>query len=225
MPARPARGPNRRGAARGTGAALMSFTDSSGATVQARDVVCQRHLEGRTCLSWAELQQARREAVDVVVVPIPTARAAAAAATAGDGPVDAARADAAQGTLNHAICDTRLAQHAARLAELLRASGVAAHLDDAPSITPGAKFHAWERRGVRVRLEVGDREVQQGGATLHVRGMAADAFEGLGLGTCSFRPSTPNLLHCGCALPQASSCCLSHATRDRRVSSDSCVPS
>lgn len=51
-----------------------------------------------------------------------------------------------------------------RLAERLRAAGVRVKVDHGPE-RPGAKYYRWEERGVPLRLEVGPREAESGGAT------------------------------------------------------------
>ncbi|MEK7497507.1 MAG: His/Gly/Thr/Pro-type tRNA ligase C-terminal domain-containing protein, partial [Patescibacteria group bacterium] len=44
------------------------------------------------------------------------------------------------------------------IAETLSENGVRVLIDDSDSLTPGAKFNKWEKKGVPVRIEIGDRE-------------------------------------------------------------------
>lgn len=50
------------------------------------------------------------------------------------------------------------------LREMLVKSGIRAQIDDDQSKTPGAKFYYWEMRGVPLRMEIGTRDLEQGGA-------------------------------------------------------------
>jgi prolyl-tRNA synthetase len=52
------------------------------------------------------------------------------------------------------------------LATTLRAAGLRVRLDDREEIRPGFKFNEWELRGVPLRLELGERELDDGQATL-----------------------------------------------------------
>jgi prolyl-tRNA synthetase len=53
-----------------------------------------------------------------------------------------------------------------RVSEVLRESGMRVHIDDRDGLKPGAKYYAWELRGVPVRLEIGPRDVAEGQAVL-----------------------------------------------------------
>ena len=48
----------------------------------------------------------------------------------------------------------------------LRKKGVRVKLDDRPEISPGRKFNEWEQKGVPLRLEIGQRDLDAGVATL-----------------------------------------------------------
>jgi prolyl-tRNA synthetase len=50
-------------------------------------------------------------------------------------------------------CDSILAE--------LKAEGLRVKLDDNEQISPGAKFHEWELKGVPVRVQVGPRDIEQ----------------------------------------------------------------
>ena len=53
-----------------------------------------------------------------------------------------------------------------RVSEVLKESGVRVTVDDRDGMKPGAKYYAWELRGVPVRLEIGPRDVAEGQAVL-----------------------------------------------------------
>jgi prolyl-tRNA synthetase len=53
-----------------------------------------------------------------------------------------------------------------RLKQDLLAAGVRLRVDDRDGLTPGFKFHDWELRGVPLRIEVGPKDVAQGGVAL-----------------------------------------------------------
>jgi prolyl-tRNA synthetase len=52
------------------------------------------------------------------------------------------------------------------LATRLRAAGLRVRLDDREEIRPGFKFNEWELKGVPLRVELGERELDAGRATL-----------------------------------------------------------
>jgi len=55
---------------------------------------------------------------------------------------------------------------AAALAQRLADSGIRAHVDDRPQLSPGFKFNDWELRGVPIRLELGPRDLAAGTAVM-----------------------------------------------------------
>jgi prolyl-tRNA synthetase len=55
---------------------------------------------------------------------------------------------------------------AAALARRLADTGIRAHVDDRPQLSPGFKFNDWELRGVPIRLELGPRDLAAGTAVL-----------------------------------------------------------
>jgi len=55
---------------------------------------------------------------------------------------------------------------AAALAQRLAGSGIRAHVDDRPHLSPGFKFNDWELRGVPIRLELGPRDLAAGSAVM-----------------------------------------------------------
>ncbi len=57
-------------------------------------------------------------------------------------------------------------KYARRIYDELKRRRLRVHLDDDPEETPGSKFYKWERRGVPLRVEVGPRDLENGGATL-----------------------------------------------------------
>jgi prolyl-tRNA synthetase len=59
-----------------------------------------------------------------------------------------------------------VAEPTAAVAAALRAAGVRVRIDDRAERRPGYKFHEWELKGVPLRLEVGERELAAGVATL-----------------------------------------------------------
>src|ERR687897_1934064 len=61
---------------------------------------------------------------------------------------------------------TRMREASEGLATTLRAAGLRVSLDDREEIRPGFKFNEWELRGVPLRLELGERELDDGQATL-----------------------------------------------------------
>jgi prolyl-tRNA synthetase len=61
---------------------------------------------------------------------------------------------------------TRVREASEGLAATLRAAGLRVRLDDREEIRPGFKFNEWELRGVPLRLELGERELEDGQATL-----------------------------------------------------------
>lgn len=54
--------------------------------------------------------------------------------------------------------------HAQRIVKEFEDQGVRVQLDDDASKSPGAKFYHWELRGVPTRIEIGPRDIDQGGA-------------------------------------------------------------
>jgi prolyl-tRNA synthetase len=60
----------------------------------------------------------------------------------------------------------RVRAEASRLAGELRASGVRVHVDEREGMSPGWKFHDWERKGVPLRLELGPKDLERGTAPL-----------------------------------------------------------
>jgi len=55
---------------------------------------------------------------------------------------------------------------AVALAQRLAGSGIRAHVDDRPQLSPGFKFNDWELRGVPIRLELGPRDLAAGSAVM-----------------------------------------------------------
>src|SRR5690606_22746005 len=53
-----------------------------------------------------------------------------------------------------------------RLAAELRQHDVAVKLDDREGLTPGRKFNEWEQKGVPFRVELGQRDLEAGVATV-----------------------------------------------------------
>jgi prolyl-tRNA synthetase len=47
-----------------------------------------------------------------------------------------------------------------RIADELRADGLAVEVDDRDGLKPGAKYYEWERKGVPLRLELGPRDLE-----------------------------------------------------------------
>ncbi len=79
--------------------------------------------------------------IQVVVVPILK------------GEKDAAENDATNAFVNTVVSS-------------LRTQGVRVHVDDRPNMRPGAKYFEWERKGVPLRLEIGQRDASAGAVTL-----------------------------------------------------------
>jgi prolyl-tRNA synthetase len=61
---------------------------------------------------------------------------------------------------------TRVREASAGLATTLRAAGLRVRLDDREETRPGFKFNEWEHKGVPLRLELGERELDDRLATL-----------------------------------------------------------
>ncbi|MEX2502186.1 MAG: proline--tRNA ligase [Trueperaceae bacterium] len=58
----------------------------------------------------------------------------------------------------------RVVGEARALAEAMRSLGVRVHVDDREGMSPGFKFHEWERKGVPVRVELGPKDLDAGTA-------------------------------------------------------------
>ncbi|MBI4545542.1 MAG: proline--tRNA ligase [Gemmatimonadetes bacterium] len=52
-------------------------------------------------------------------------------------------------------------EKAQRVANMLKGQSVRVHVDGRETVTAGAKFYEWERKGVPLRIEIGPREVAQ----------------------------------------------------------------
>ncbi len=63
-------------------------------------------------------------------------------------------------------------EKAEAVATRLRADGVRVHIDRRESLSPGAKFWEWERKGVPLRIEIGPRDVEKGQLVLASRVVA-----------------------------------------------------
>lgn len=59
-------------------------------------------------------------------------------------------------------------QAAAAIKKILAAIGVDAGVDSTTPMSPGQKYRYWEMQGVKVRLEVGPKEAQEGGCILSI---------------------------------------------------------
>lgn len=55
--------------------------------------------------------------------------------------------------------------------ETLKQEGIRAKIDDREGYTPGFKFNDWEMRGVPIRIEIGEREVEGNYVTIARRGI------------------------------------------------------
>jgi len=64
--------------------------------------------------------------------------------------------------------EKKVAAKAKEVAESLSAKGHSVFLDDS-DLTPGKKYFRWETKGVPVRVEIGQRELEQGNVTLFRR--------------------------------------------------------
>ena len=90
----------------------------------------------------------------VVIVPmLPKAPKSGAASATGAGDADRARAAESVLAAARAACDQ------------LRVAGLRVELCLDVHSMPGARFFAWERRGVPIRIEIGSREVAGGRVT------------------------------------------------------------
>ncbi|GLI61307.1 hypothetical protein VaNZ11_003661, partial [Volvox africanus] len=150
------------------------FRTSGGDTVRLHDCICWRHLEGRPCRTTQECQVA--EFTDVVIVPVPPAgcrnikRACKGCAT--QVPCSAISSNAspsgAGAGSNPNVDQDVLLRWCAAVRATLEAGGLRTTVDDCPRQTPGAKYHAWENRGVGMRVEVGIREAASGTTCLAI---------------------------------------------------------
>jgi prolyl-tRNA synthetase len=70
---------------------------------------------------------------------------------------------------------TRLDEAARELYRACKAAGLRVKLDDRPGQSPGYKFNEWDLRGVPIRLELGNRDLDAGVATLVRRDKAVKA--------------------------------------------------
>eukprot|EP00955_Chlamydomonas_euryale_P011769 126355-Chlamydomonas_euryale.AAC.13 len=132
----------------------LVFHDSSGGVAKVVDQVCWRSLEGRPCMTACERHAAPQH--PVVVLPVVVVRrqhleeGACEACTGAHGWCRA-----------HAVL--RMCRH---VQAALQAVNIDAVLDDAPHMTPGAKFNLWEARRAAVRVEIGPQEASSGRVTL-----------------------------------------------------------
>jgi prolyl-tRNA synthetase len=60
----------------------------------------------------------------------------------------------------------RVLEQAHALAAELRAAGIRVKLDDRDHVRPGAKFFEWELKGAPIRVELGERELAGGEASV-----------------------------------------------------------
>jgi prolyl-tRNA synthetase len=60
----------------------------------------------------------------------------------------------------------RVREASEAIATTVRAAGLRVHLDHREEIRPGFKFNEWEQKGVPLRVELGERELSAGQATL-----------------------------------------------------------
>ena len=56
-----------------------------------------------------------------------------------------------------------------KINERLKAAGIRSSIDTRDNYTPGWKYNYWEMKGVPVRIEVGEREVNEGRITVNIR--------------------------------------------------------
>jgi prolyl-tRNA synthetase len=75
------------------------------------------------------------------------------------------------------------------LARRLARTGVRAHVDDRPQLTPGYKFNDWELRGVPIRLELGPRDLAAGTVVMARRLPVGAAKEDVSLDSAPARLS------------------------------------
>jgi prolyl-tRNA synthetase len=61
---------------------------------------------------------------------------------------------------------TAVLERARELFQELKRAGLRVKLDDRPGQSPGYKFNEWDMRGVPIRLEIGNRDLEAGVATL-----------------------------------------------------------
>lgn len=71
-----------------------------------------------------------------------------------------------KGTAKHKTSDEVVLARAEELLKALQSIGIRAHVDDRSYMRPGAKYFEWERKGVPLRLELGNREVESDSAVL-----------------------------------------------------------
>ncbi|GIL49312.1 hypothetical protein Vafri_5697 [Volvox africanus] len=150
------------------------FRSSGGDTVRLHDCICWRHLEGRPCRTTQECQVA--ESTDVVIIPVPPAgcRNIKRARNVCDTQVPcsaifskASPSGAGAGSDSNVDHDVLL-RWCAAVRAALEAGGLRTTVDDCPRQTPGAKYHAWENRGLGMRVEVGAREAASGTTCLAI---------------------------------------------------------
>jgi prolyl-tRNA synthetase len=67
---------------------------------------------------------------------------------------------------------TEVAERAKALYAECKSAGLRVRLDDRPGQSPGYKFNQWDMRGVPIRLELGNRDLEAGVATLVRRDFA-----------------------------------------------------
>jgi prolyl-tRNA synthetase len=65
-------------------------------------------------------------------------------------------------------------QKADRIASVLKGDRIRVHVDTRDTLTPGAKFYEWERKGVPLRIEIGPRDVAQQKMVLVLRVAGGD---------------------------------------------------
>ena len=64
---------------------------------------------------------------------------------------------------------TDVMQYSMKILEKLRSMGYRAKMDHRDAYTPGYKYNDWEMRGVPMRLEIGEREVEKSQVTVSLR--------------------------------------------------------
>ncbi len=155
----------------------VAFQSSNGDVTRLGDALCWRFLESRPCLPAAERRVAA--SVDVVIIPVmPASSPQQHIPSTSDGTIilpAAAQGETSTGATGctpPAPTPALVPSPAAVREQLLRACSSAANdlgafglrvaVDDCPKATPGAKYNLWENRGVRLRVEVGMREVASG---------------------------------------------------------------
>jgi hypothetical protein len=146
----------------------LAFKCSSGRVIKVKEAICWRNIEGRPCFAQSHSSLPCR-LVDVVVVPI--APSVKEKRDRAEQQTDIKEDESALSELDVSACKTygpRILLAANRALAALSEAGLAVGFDVNPRVRAAQKFEKWERRGLRVRLEIGLREADSDTVSIRV---------------------------------------------------------